>query len=141
MTKTIHDLVSHDLSMVKAAVRHKVRQLSQVPGFDRVRFIILYGSSLTGQPGSDIDLCVYYDGDLPAASRFRILALSQPGQDLFDIQIFSALPLYVQGEVMKGEVVYAPDMRFVYDTAVMTYREFERFRHRLDDYTGEKAIT
>nr|WP_321352437.1 nucleotidyltransferase domain-containing protein [uncultured Methanoregula sp.] len=126
---------------VMEAVRTKIRVLSELPGFERVRFIMLYGSSLTGRTGSDIDLCIYYDGTPEESSRFRMQALSLPGADLFDIQIFSLLPLYVRMEVLKGEVVFYRDLRFVYETAVLTCRDFEMFRHRLDDYTGEKAIT
>ena len=133
--------IKKDTRAVLQAVSHRITLLSRLPGFDRVQFIMLHGSALTGGTGSDIDLCVYYDGDRDESSRFRVQALSQPGPDLFDIQIFSELPLYVRREVLKGEVVFSRDLRFVYDTAVATYRDFEKFRHRLDDYTGEMAIS
>jgi len=135
--------IKMDKKTVQRAVRHRIRLLSRLPGFGKVRFIMLHGSSLSAgmRIGSDIDLCVYYDGTPHESSLFRLAALSLPEPDDFDIQIFSDLPLYVRREVLKGEVVFTRDIRFVYDTAVATYREFEMFRHRLDDYTGEMAIT
>lgn len=136
-------LIKKDKRTVQRAVRHRIRLLSRIPGFDKVQFIMLHGSSLSEgtRTGSDIDLCVYYDGTPHESSLFRRDALSLPGYEDFDIQIFSLLPLYVRREVLKGEVVFARDIRFVYETAIATYREFEMFRHRLDDYTGEMAIT
>ena len=135
--------IKKDKKTVRRAVRHRIRLLSRLPGFNKVQFIVLHGSSLSEgtRTGSDIDLCVYFDGTPHESSLFRMAALSLPESDDFDIQIFSLLPLYVRREVLKGEVVCTRDIRFVYDTAVATYREFEMFRHRLDDYTGEMAIT
>ena len=45
-------------------VRHALERLRNVEGFDKVRFIILYGSVAEGRAKetSDIDLCIYYDG-------------------------------------------------------------------------------
>lgn len=46
-------------------VRHALERMRTVQGFEKVRFIILYGSVTEGRAraGSDIDLAVYYDGD------------------------------------------------------------------------------
>ena len=132
------------LSPLDSRLQVLIGTMSRLPGFERVRFIILYGSMRNGgaaRPDSDIDLCLYYEGDPGNASRFRHTLLSLPGSDMLDIQIFSQLPLYVRMEVLKGRVVFAPDIRFVYDTAVRTIREFNDFRHRLDDYTGVEAIS
>ena len=43
-------------------------------------------------------------------------------------------------EVLHGRVLYCPDERFVYDTALETIREFDAFKHRLYDYIGTRAI-
>ncbi|WP_235855676.1 nucleotidyltransferase domain-containing protein [Methanofollis fontis] len=68
-----------------------------VEGFERVRFVILYGSASRGdaREGSDIDLCVFFDGDDAEASRFRFHALAELFSDRYDLQIFQH-PLYVR---------------------------------------------
>jgi len=71
-------------------VRHALERLKTVEGFDKVRFIILYGSVAEGRARatSDVDLAVYYDGDHEEAARFRFAALSELADDRYDIQIF-----------------------------------------------------
>jgi len=124
-------------------VLHALDRMRTVEGFEKVRFIILYGSVAEGRAraGSDIDLTVYYDGDREEAARFRFPALSELTDDPYDIQIFSLLPLYIRTQALHGRVVYCPDERFLYDVAYRTIREFDDFKHRLYDYIGKEAIT
>ncbi len=124
------------------SVRHALERLKTVEGFEKVRFIILYGSVAEerARAGSDIDLAVYYDGDREEAARFRFAALSELADDRYDIQIFSLLPLYIRMEVLRGRAVYCPDKRFLYHVAYRTIREFDDFKHRLYDYIGKEAM-
>jgi len=119
-----------------------LERLKTVEGFERVRFIILYGSVAEGRAreSSDVDLCIYFDGDREEGERFRFFALSELFDDRYDIQIFRNLPLYVRVEVLRGRVIYCSDERFLYDTALDTIREFDAFKHRLYDYIGKQAI-
>ncbi len=115
--------------------------LRSLDGFDKIRFIILFGSAARGQerPASDVDLCIYFEGSNEEASLFRFRALSElPG--LFDVRIFQQLPLYIRVEVLQGIVMYAPDKRFLYDVAWDTIKEFNSFKHRFYDYIGEESI-
>lgn len=123
-------------------VRHALKRLKAIEGFTKVRFIILYGSVAAGRArdDSDIDLCIYYDGDREEVARFRLAALSELADDRYDIQIFSHLPLYVRMEVLRGRVLYSTDERFVYDVAYRTIRDFDDFKHRLYDYIGKEAM-
>ncbi|MDO9035336.1 MAG: nucleotidyltransferase domain-containing protein [Methanoregula sp.] len=116
-----------------------INQIQKIPGFERVQFIILYGSAQEERmtADSDIDLCMYYDGDREDAGRFRHKVLSLLPGTLFDIQIFEQLPLYVRIEALKGIPVYTRDTRFLYDKATETIRDFDDFKHRLYDYTGQ----
>jgi len=130
-------------TMPKKLIPDKVaavtRQIRKVKGFEHVQFIILHGSSAEGRmtTSSDIDLCIYYDGDLDEAARFRHKVLSLLPGSVFDIQIFQQLPLYVRVEALKGIPVYIRDTRFLYDRATDTIRDFDDFKHRLYDYTGQ----
>ncbi|MDP2796839.1 MAG: nucleotidyltransferase domain-containing protein [Methanoregula sp.] len=113
--------------------------MQKIPGFEHVQFIILYGSAAEKRmtANSDIDLCMYYDGDREEAARFRHKVLSLLSGKLFDLQIFQQLPLYVRVEALKGIPVYTHDTRFLYDKATETIRDFDNFKHRLYDYTGQ----
>jgi hypothetical protein len=127
---------------LRKAVDTALRQMQQVPGFNNVRFVILFGSAAEGRmtADSDIDLCVYYEGSRDDAARFRHAILSRLPHLRYDVQIFGILPLYVRVEVLRGIPVFVPDMRFLYETADRTLREFGDFKHRLYDYTGQAAI-
>lgn len=127
---------------LRKAVDAALRQMRQVPGFKKVRFVLLYGSAAEGRmtTDSDIDLCVYYDGPKKEAAQFRHAVLSRLPHLRYDVQIFQLLPLYVRVEVLRGIPVFIPAMRFLYETATRTLREFGDFKHRLYDYTGQAAI-
>jgi uncharacterized protein len=123
-------------------VREALATLERIEGFEKVRFVMLYGSVAKGaaRADSDIDLCIYFDGPQDEASLFRFRALAELFDDRYDIQIFLQLPLYVRVDVLSGILLYAPDLEFVYDVAYATIREFDDFKHRLYDYIGEEAM-
>jgi len=127
---------------LREAVEGALRQMRVVPGFKKVRFILLHGSAAEGHatPDSDIDLCVYYEGTSGEAGRFRHAILSRLPTIRYDVQVFQLLPLYVRVEILRGIPVFVRDERFLYETAIRTIREFEDFKHRLYDYTGQASI-
>jgi len=128
---------------IRERVDKAVQQIQQVPGFEHVRFIIFYGSAEKQQmtAGSDIDLCIYHDGTRTDAAQFRHAVLSRLPGIRYDVQIFQQLPLYVRVEVLKGTPVFTRDLRFLYETANQTLRDFDDFRHRLYDYTSQAEIS
>jgi predicted nucleotidyltransferase len=130
---------SRDAGQYAEAALHRIRQL---PGFGNVQFVILYGSAgegrMTGE--SDIDLCLYYAGDPGEAAQFRHAILSALAGTRYDIQIFQSLPLYVRMEVLRGKPVFIRDPVFLYEKAVETIWDFDHFKHRLFDYTGQAAM-
>ena len=127
---------------VTANAEDLVNRLRSIPGFDRVRFVILYGSVAEGTAtaGSDIDICIYYDGAAEEAGEFRFRALQELGSD-YDVQIFQTLPLYIRTRVFGGKVLYTTSLDFLYDVAYDTTREYEHFERILFDYIGKEAIT
>ena len=60
--------------------------------------------------------------------------------DIFDVHIFEHLPLYVQINVLKGEVLHVIDEDELYDRAYRIIREYELFKPYYLDYIGEKAL-
>ena len=127
---------------IRNSMDSAVRQMQQLSGFEHVQFIILYGSAAEERMNleSDIDLCVYYEGSSEDAAQFRHRALSDLPGTRFDIQIFQQLPLYVRVEVIRGIPVFVRNTRFLYERAIDTLRDFEDFKHRLYDYTGQAMI-
>lgn len=116
-----------------------MQKLKKMPDFNRVRFVILYGSRALGKatPMSDYDFAVYYDGDKDQRYRFLINANFNRN---FDAKVFQDLPLYIQKDVLKGKVVYAQDLSFVYDVAYETIKKFERFKKYYHDYIRMRPI-
>jgi len=117
--------------------------IRNLEGFEHVRFVILYGSQDTGNTTetSDIDICVFYDGEGEKAERFRFRVLSSLMDDDVDIHIFQHLPAYIRIQIFKGEVLFNDDPQFLYDTAYREIKEFEDFRHRYYDYIGMGEIS
>mgnify|MGYP001582993681 CR=1 FL=1 len=108
-------------------VKRFMSKLRKMPDFDSVKFVILYGSQANGKANkmSDYDFAIYYDGD--DKERFKFLI--NINFDLkYDAKVFQDLPLFIKIEVLKGKVIYAKNLTFVYDTAYETIRDFERFK-------------
>ncbi len=112
-----------------------MKKLKKMPDFNKVKFVILYGSQASGMANkmSDYDFAIYYDGDKKERFRFLIKANSDKK---FDAKIFQDLPLYIRKDVLKGKVLYAKDLAFVYNMAYETIKEFERFKKYYYDYIG-----
>jgi len=92
---------------------------------DRIRFIYVYGSYLQDQSSAgDIDICVSVESDNLERLEQRI---SGRVVDKLHVSIFENLPLQVRREVFKGELLYKRDKQ-VYDDALQTFREYDRFK-------------
>jgi|SRR3989344_209869 len=116
-------------------VKYFMSKLKKIPSFMRVKFVILFGSQASGKanPMSDYDFAIYFEGN--KRERFDFL-LQANFSEKFDAKIFQDLPLYIRKEVLKGKVVYAKDLTFVYDTAYETIKAFDDFKKYYYDYIG-----
>ncbi len=110
-------------------------------GGNNVIFIINYGSYINGNfhEGSDIDLCIYYSGDKKERFNFRLSVLSSIN-DIFDVQIFQDLPLYIRKDVLKGRLLYSKNNELLYDIARDTIYEFDDFKRGYYDIIGLEKI-
>jgi len=120
-----------------------IEKIKSMKDSDKVRFIILYGSSLRrgALKDSDIDLSIYYEADSDdALSKFRFKVLSELFDESYDVQIFQQLPLYVKIDVLKGKPIYCKDRRFLYDVALRTIKDFEDFKHRFHDCIQRNVV-
>ena len=101
--------------------------------FKKVEFIFLYGSVAEGKANalSDIDICIYFNGNYDDAFDFRVKLSSD---SKIDVQIFQQLPLYVRVNVLKGKVLYVKNREFLYDVAYKTIQEFEDLKPHYYEY-------
>jgi|SRR3989344_1639720 len=122
-------------------IKSFMEKLRKMPDFDRVNFVFLFGSQTQGKANkmSDYDFAVHYDGNTKERFRFRI-NFGGYLSDNFDLQIFQDLPLFVRKEVLKGKVIYAQDMSFVYDIAYETIKSFENFKKYYYDYINRRPV-
>jgi hypothetical protein len=59
--------------------------------------------------------------------------------DIFDVQIFQDLPLYIRKDVLNGKLLYMKD-KSIYEIARNTIEEFEDFRRGYYDAIGLEKI-
>ena len=126
---------------MKKEINLLMKKLRKMKDFDRVKFVILFGSQASGKAGpmSDFDFAVYYEGNSDERYDFRKEILGRV-PDKFDVHVLQDLPLYVQKEVLKGKVIYAEDLTFVYDHAYEIIKRFEDFKKYYYDYIGLEEI-
>jgi predicted nucleotidyltransferase len=111
-------------------------------GGDRIKFIVLYGSTAKKRNTnlSDIDIAVYHSGDKSERFHFRMKILGRIGNK-FDVQTYQDLPLYVQNEILSsGEVLYFSDYTEIFNTFMKTIREFGDFKPRLELYYSNMEV-
>ena len=130
-------------SKMHTKIEKAFEKIKSVEEFEKVKFIILYGSVAEGRmdKDSDIDICIYYEGEPEELSQYRFKVLSELFDEVYDVHIFKQLPLYIRVNVLKGKVLYCNDLKFLYETARDTIRDFEEFKLRFYDYIGEQMIT
>ena len=109
-----------------------MKRLQRLPHFDKLRFVYVYGSSVTGKVSktSDIDVALYYDITDKYELHNLLFYISGSFPDKYDICMFQLLPLYVKIEVLKGELIYTIDKGFVHDIAWETIKEYNDFEPR-----------
>ena len=95
-------------------------------------------SNNTFHNASDIDLCIYYNDTLEERQKFRLNILSGLN-DIFDVQIFQDLPLYIRKDILNGKLLYMKD-KSIYEIARNTIEEFEDFRRGYYDAIGLEKI-
>jgi len=122
-----------------------LRRLKQLPHFDRLQFVYLFGSAAHGDATthSDTDLCLYYDISNREKLAELLFTISGSLPQQYDISMFQLLPLYMQKEMFKGQLLFARNTAFVHDVARQTrqsYNDFEgRYRYILRSKAGLEA--
>ena len=120
---------------IKQEIDKFLKEIRNLDFFSKIEFIILYGSYLNKYhyDESDIDLCIYIQCEEMKLGRIR-LSLLEKFEDKLDIQMFQLLPIYIQIEVLKGEVLYVKDEDLLYEIAYKAIEEYEDFSPFYIDY-------
>lgn len=126
---------------MKEKIKKFMKALKEMPDFDKVKFVILFGSFSRNNENklSDIDFAVYYDGDKKERFNFRKIILSKLPNN-YDVQLFQDLPLYIRIEVLKGKIIYCADEDYIYNIFYETIRNFEDFKDMYYDYIERRQI-
>lgn len=132
------DIKSKDL---KEKTSLFMKKLKEMPDFNKVKFVFLFGSYAQGRQNklSDVDFAVYHSGNESERFKFRI-KFGAKLPDTFDIQIFRDLPLYVRMEVLKGKLIFAKDLDLAYSVAYETIKAFDDFKGYLQDYIERRKL-
>ncbi len=99
--------------------------------------VALFGSSLNGK-GRDIDICIILDRKYSnlEMSKKRLYFLNGL-KDIFDVQIFQQLPIYIRIEILKEtKVLFCKDEDLLYEVAFDAIKEFGFFKKVYDMYLG-----
>lgn len=116
------------MSMIEKKLKYLV---DRIACSKKVSAIFLFGSRVTGRARSDSDFDIaVLTKNMPAKDEKEITGL---GDDVFDIHIFSQLPLLIQFRVLKeGKILYSKSEKDIYDTKVDVFRRYLDFSSRMN---------
>lgn len=132
---------SDSVDVIDQNISDAVQRIKEVGG-DNIVFIAIYGSAVNGTftDLSDIDIAVFYDADNVGRFDFRMKVLGRV-DEIFDIQIFQELPLYIKNEIISAEsVVYFRDYDEIFDIFMKTIKDYESFRPHLESYYSHIGV-
>ncbi len=126
---------------MKEKINLFMKELNKITDFNRVKFVILFGSYSKGKETklSDIDLAIYYEGNKAERYNFRKKMMGIL-PDSLDVQIFQDLPLYIQIEILKGKIIYFSDEKLLYNIFYNTIKTFDEFKKGYYDYLNRRHI-
>ncbi len=120
-------------------IRLFMEKLKETLDFHRVKFVILYGSRIESRArkDSDYDFAIYYNGNKDQKYQFL---LNVSFDRRFDVKIFQDLPLFIRKDVLRGKIIYAENVDFVYEVAYQTVKDLGRFEKYYYEYIRGRPI-
>ena len=100
---------------------------------DRVVAVSVFGSFTRNDSYNDIDICLFTrKGDSTVGMLFEYLGFSE---EIFDIKLFSELPLYIQIEVLKeGQILLLKNYDAQMEVVLSTFKEWDLFKPHFECY-------
>lgn len=98
--------------------------------------VLLFGSYARKEHFRDIDLCLVldkkYSNNEMTEKRLKYYSMLP---NVFDIQVFGQLPLYIRKKILEeGKVLFCKDEDKLYEIAGDTVIEFEQFKGIYNSY-------
>jgi len=118
-----------------------LKKIKEIGLLNKVNFIIIYGSYSKGNqtPLSDVDICISLSSSPKDRLKARIKLLGGLS-DNYDIQIFEDLPLYVQKEILSGDVLYCKNRKKLMAKAFKVITDYEDFQPIYERYISGVVI-
>ncbi len=120
-----------------ANIEIKIEEIVELlRNFDFVHSILLFGSTVKGKSGRDIDICIIPSRELSLRERLSIDSALPPG---IDISMYFDLPVHIRKRISKeGKVLYTKDMYHLLTLCKETDLEYSGYRRYREYYN--KAI-
>ncbi len=127
--------------LLEDRLKYLLKTIRRTPGFNRVNFIVLFGSQVLGRTTeeSDVDIAISFKDTPNNQSKFRLKLLTKLGRDYYDVHIFEQLPIYIRKEVLKGKLLYEKRKGIFYSKAIETIKDFEAYKPVYRQYVKEVA--
>lgn len=97
--------------------------------------VVLYGSYVRNESYRDIDICLIGHPNSkfePVQKRLKYLSVLP---DIFDIQVFQNLPLYIRSRIIKeGKVLLNKDFDLLFDLYESTIKDYGLMLPHLNSY-------
>ena len=97
----------------------------------KVLAVALFGSTARGEKHPrDIDVCIFLKPNVFIKDDlFDIQLKYTPFSEKYDVQVFQALPLYIQSEILKdAKFLLVKNQDALYDLSFTSIKEFEDFK-------------
>lgn len=118
------------MESVNKRLEYVIKKLSEL---DYVRAIFLFGSFVKGKArkDSDIDIAILTER-IDKDKEFEIMGY---GSELFDVSVFSRLPLIIQFRILKeGKIVFCKNKKDIYNIKVKVFKEYLDYSYFINNF-------
>jgi predicted nucleotidyltransferase len=99
--------------------------------------VVIFGSYARKESYRDIDVCLFLNPDKTAVAFNKMLYYGGNLPDIFDINVFSLLPIYIQAAVMNdGIILLNKNYERLCDIYENAIKEWMAYKPHWDVYLG-----
>src|SRR5271157_5747558 len=90
--------------------------------------VVVYGSYVRGESYKDIDICLFLFPNITQSESDKRISYSSQLPNIFDIQIFADLPIFIQAQVInEGVILLNKNYDSLFDIYAQTIKEYSDF--------------
>ncbi|HMF34747.1 MAG TPA: nucleotidyltransferase domain-containing protein [Candidatus Lokiarchaeia archaeon] len=95
--------------------------------------VVVYGSYVRGESYKDIDICLFLFPNITQSESDKRISYSSQLPNIFDIQIFADLPIFIQARVInEGVILLNKNYDSLFDIYAQTIKEYSDFLPHLN---------